>query len=91
MKIVCDPAAASEAMDTIDQRHEALMGHLWAAIRNVGGRRAALTATKGGRPIGGARRAPHGGEYEKGCLTGQPEFQSCDPIEPQFCGRSLFT
>ena len=33
MKIVCDPAAASEAMDTIDQRHEALMGHLWAAIR----------------------------------------------------------
>ena len=34
MKIVCDPAAASEAMDTIDQRHEALMGHLWAAIRN---------------------------------------------------------
>ncbi len=34
MKIVCDPAAASEAMDTIDQRHEALMGHLWGAIRN---------------------------------------------------------
>ena len=34
MKIVCDPAAASEAMDTIDQRHEALMGHLWMAIRN---------------------------------------------------------
>ena len=34
MKIVCDPAAASEAMDTIAQRHEALMGHLWAAIRN---------------------------------------------------------
>ena len=30
MKIVCDPTAASEAMDTIDQRHEALMGHLWA-------------------------------------------------------------
>ena len=34
MKIVCDPTAASEAMDTINQRHEALMGHLWAAIRN---------------------------------------------------------
>ncbi len=34
MKIVCDPAAASQAMDTIDQRHEALMGHLWGAIRN---------------------------------------------------------
>ena len=34
MKIVCDLAAASQAMDTIDQRHEALMGHLWAAARN---------------------------------------------------------
>ncbi len=34
MKIVCDPAAASEAMDTIDQRHEALIGHLWMAIRD---------------------------------------------------------
>ena len=35
MKIVCDPAAASEAMDGHhSQRHEALMGHLWAAIRN---------------------------------------------------------
>ena len=33
MKIVYDAAAASQAMDTIAQRHEALMGHLWMAIR----------------------------------------------------------
>ena len=33
MKIVCDAAAASRAMDTIGQRHEALMGHLWNAVR----------------------------------------------------------
>ena len=33
MKIACDTAAAAEAMDTIGQRHEALMGHVWTAIR----------------------------------------------------------
>ena len=34
LKITCDPAAAAEAMDTIGQRHEALMGHVWMAIRS---------------------------------------------------------
>ena len=34
MKIASDPAAAAAAMDTIGQRHEALMGHVWMAIRN---------------------------------------------------------
>ena len=34
LKIACDPAAAAAAMDTIGQRHEALMGHVWMAIRN---------------------------------------------------------
>ena len=33
MRIVCDAAAAYQAMDTIGQRHEALMVHLWMAIR----------------------------------------------------------
>ena len=33
MKIVCDAAAAYQAMDTIGQRHEALMVHLWNGVR----------------------------------------------------------
>lgn len=34
MKITCDRAAAAAGMDTIGQRHEVLMGHVWTAIRN---------------------------------------------------------
>ncbi len=29
LKIFCDPAAAAAATDTVGQRHETLMGHLW--------------------------------------------------------------
>jgi hypothetical protein len=34
MKFVCDAASSLAAMNTIAERHEALKGHLWMAIRS---------------------------------------------------------
>ena len=75
MKIICDPAAAAEAMETIDQRHEALMGHLWMAIRN------GIDAhNKLERSHGFARATP--AEFEKAIAALVVDLIGSDRLDP---------